>query len=44
MLPVYALLLGFWLIVVNARFIIWDNPLQKVATFVIIIQVAGTNV
>jgi hypothetical protein len=37
-------LLGFWLIVVNPGFIIFENPLQKVVTVMIMSQAAGTNV
>jgi hypothetical protein len=45
MLPLHALPLGFWLIVVNPGFITCDDPLQNVVTFFAITnQVAGTDV
>jgi hypothetical protein len=43
MLSLHALLLGFWLTVVNPGFITCDDPLQ-VVTFPIMNQVVGTNV
>jgi hypothetical protein len=45
MLPLHALLLGFWLTVVNPGFITCDDPLQQVVTFFAIMsQVVGTDV
>jgi hypothetical protein len=45
MLPVHALPLGFWLIVMIPGFITCDDPMQKVvAFFAITSQVAGTDV
>jgi hypothetical protein len=44
MLPLRAFPLGFWLTVVNQRFITYGYPLQKVATFfAIMCQVVETN-
>jgi hypothetical protein len=43
--PLHALLLGFWLIVMNSGFITSDDPMQKAVTFFAIMgQMVGTNV
>jgi hypothetical protein len=45
MLPLHALPLGFWLMVVDLGFITCDDPLQKVVTFFAMkSQVTGPNV